>query len=40
MRYVDEMQKDIMEKELAEMIKGFRQNSIEIEINQGHVHKW
>ena len=40
MRYVDEMQKDIMEKELAEMIKGFRQNSVEIVINQGHVHKW
>lgn len=40
MRYVDEMQKDIMEKELAEIIKGFRQNFIEIEINQGHVHKW
>lgn len=29
-----------MEKEIAEIIKGFRQDSIEIEINQGHVHKW
>ena len=34
------MQKEIMEKEIAEIIKGFRQDSIEIEINQGHVHKW
>ena len=34
------MQKDIMEKEIAEIIKGFRQDSIEIEMNQGHVHKW
>lgn len=32
--------KEIMEKEIAEIIKGFRQDSIEIEINQGHVHKW
>lgn len=36
------MQKDIMEREIAEIIKGFRQDSIEIEIemNQEHVHKW
>lgn len=34
------MQKDIMEKEIAEIIKGFRQDSIEIEMNQGYVHKW
>ena len=34
------MQKDILEKEVAEIIKGFRQDSIEIEINQQHVHKW
>ena len=34
------MQKDIMEREIAEIIKGFRQDSIEIEIemNQEHVH--
>ena len=34
------MQKDIMEREIAEIIKGFRQDSIEIEMNQEHVHKW
>lgn len=34
------MQKDIIEKEIAEIIKGFRQPSVEIEINQEHVHKW
>lgn len=34
------MQKDILEKEIAEIIKGFRQDYIEIEINQEHVHKW
>ncbi|MDY3015589.1 MAG: hypothetical protein SOR79_00305 [Blautia sp.] len=34
------MQKDMLEKEVAEIIKGFRQDSIEIEINQEHVHKW
>ena len=39
-RYVAEMQKDIMEREIAEIIKGFRQDSIEIEMNQEHVHKW
>lgn len=32
------MQKDIIE--IAEIIKGFRQPSVEIEINQEHVHKW
>ena len=39
-RNVAEVQKEIMEKEIAEIIKGFRQDSIEIEINQGYVHKW
>ena len=34
------MQKDIMEREIVEIIKGFRQDSIEIEMNQEHVHKW
>ena len=34
------MKKDILEKEIAEIIKGFRQDYIEIEINQEHVHKW
>lgn len=34
------MQKDIIEKEIAEIIKGFRQPSVDIEINQEHVHKW
>lgn len=34
------MQKDITEKEIAEIIKGFRQDSMEIEINQEHVQKW
>lgn len=34
------MQKDMVEKEIVEIIKGFRQSSIEIEINQEHVHKW
>lgn len=34
------MKKDILEKEVAEIIKGFRQDFIEIEINQEHVHKW
>lgn len=29
-----------MEREIAEIIKGFRQDSIEIEMNQEHVHKW
>ena len=28
------MQKDIMEREIAEIIKGFRQDSIEIEMNE------
>lgn len=32
--------KDILEKEIAKIIKGFRQDSMEIEINQEHVHKW
>ena len=27
-------------REIAEIIKGFRQDSIEIEMNQEHVHKW
>lgn len=30
------MQKDIIEKEIAEIIKGFRQPSVDIEINQEH----
>ena len=34
------MQKNILEKEIAEIIKGFRKSSVEIEINQEHVHKW
>ena len=34
------MQKDIIEKEIAEIIKDFRQSSVGIEINQAHVHKW
>lgn len=34
------MQRDIMEKEIASIIKSFRQYSIEQEINQEHVHKW
>lgn len=34
------MQKDIIEKEIAEIIKDFRQSSVVIEINQAHVHKW
>ena len=34
------MQKDIIGKEIAEIIKDFRQSSVGIEINQAHVHKW
>ena len=34
------MQKNIIEKEIAEIIKDFRQSSVGIEINQAHVHKW
>ena len=34
------MQKDIIEKEIAEIIKDFRQSSVWIEVNQAYVHKW
>ncbi len=34
------MPNDIIERKIAEIIKGFRQPSVEIEINQEHVHKW
>ncbi len=34
------MQKDIIEKEIVKIIKGFRQPSVEIEKNKEHVHKW
>lgn len=35
-----EKTKNIMESEMENIIKGFRQNSIEVEINQEHIHKW
>lgn len=35
-----ESSKDIMEIEISEIIKNFRQTSIDVEINKEHVHKW
>lgn len=29
-----------LERKLASIIKGFRKDSLEIELNQEHVHKW
>lgn len=45
-KILNEMEKKLkmsnvtIEKEIVEIIKNFRQSSIELKINQEHVHKW